>query len=66
MADIFPFPITRGNTPEEQIKELTNYLVQFKEILEFTLDNITIDNLSPELVKKLHKMEADINSLKEE
>lgn len=60
MVDIFPFPSTHGNTPEEQIKELVNYLIQFKEILEFTLDNISTDNLSPELVNKLNDLGANI------
>ena len=60
MVDIFPFPSTHGNTPEEQIKELVNYLIQFKETLEFALDNITMDNLSPELVNKLNDLGAEI------
>lgn len=60
MVDIFPFPSTHGNTPEEQIKELVNYLIQFKETLEFALDNITMDNLSPELVNKLNELGAEI------
>jgi gas vesicle protein len=60
VVDIFPFPSTHGNTPEEQIKELVNYLIQFKETLEFALDNITMDNLSPELVNKLNDLGAEI------
>ena len=59
MVDIFPFPTTRGNTPEEKIAELTNYLIQFKETLEFALDNISTENLSPELVNKLNELGAN-------
>ena len=53
MLDIFPFLRLNGKTAEEQIKELESYLIQFKEILEFSLGNITEENLSPELFKKL-------------
>ena len=53
MLDIFPFPRITADTPEKQILELTNYLVQFKETLEFALTNISTENLSPDLVKKL-------------
>ena len=60
MVDIFPFPRVLGNTPEEQIKELISYLIQFKETLEFTLDNISTDNLSPELVNQLNELGANI------
>ena len=39
--DIFPFPSVKGKTPEEQIPEILNYLVQFKETLEFTLAELS-------------------------
>ena len=57
---MFPFPRIIGNTPETQIAELVNYLVQFKETLEFALMNISTDNLSPELVNKLNDLGANI------
>lgn len=66
MVDMFPFPRVIGKTPEEQISELTDYMVQFKETLEFALMNISIDNLSPELVAKLNELGADIEKNKTE
>lgn len=60
MVDILPFPRIMGNTPEKQIAELINYLVQVKETLEFTLMNISTDNLSADLVERLNSLGADI------
>lgn len=60
MVDVFPFPRVISNTPEEQIAELTNYLIQFKETLEFALTNISTENLSPDLVNRLNELGADI------
>ena len=62
MMDIFPFPSVRGKTSEEQISELLNYLVQFKETLEFALMNISVENLSPDLVNRLNDLGANIQS----
>lgn len=60
MYDLLPFPsVTQGN-PEKQIAELTSYLIQFKEALEFILTNISVDNLSSDLVEKLNTLGADI------
>lgn len=66
MYDALPFPRVIGNTPEEQIKELLNYLIQFKETLEFALTNITTENLSPDLVNKLNELGANIEQSKAE
>ena len=60
MVDMLPFPRIMGDTPENQIGELINYLVQFKETLEFALMNISTENLSPDLVNKLNELGADI------
>lgn len=60
MVDIFPFPQITANTTEDKIAELTDYLMRFKETLEFTLKNISTDNLSADLVKKLNALGADI------
>lgn len=60
MVDLFPFPMLRGKTPDEQISEIVDYLIQFKETLEFALTNISTDNLSPELQKKLTELGANI------
>jgi hypothetical protein len=47
-------------TPEEQVAELTSYLIQFKEELEFILANISVENLSQDLVNRLNDLGADI------
>ena len=60
MVDMFPFPRITGDTPETQIAELINYLVQFKETLEFALANISTENLSPELSNQLREMGVNI------
>jgi hypothetical protein len=60
MVDSLPFPRITETTPEKQVAELVNYLIQFKETLEFVLMNISTENLSPELVNKLNEMGADI------
>ena len=69
MYDMLPFPNQTEKDAEGQVKELFNYLIQFKEILEFILTNIGIDNLSDDLVNKLNSLGADIektNEVKEE
>lgn len=66
MMDMFTFPSVRGSSPEEQIAELVNYLIQFKETLEFALTNISTDNLSPALVNKLNELGANIERSNEE
>lgn len=60
MFDILSFPRVTGSTPEEQIQSLSNYLIQFKENLEFALMNISADNLSPDLVNRLNELGANI------
>lgn len=60
MLDILPFPRIPEGTPEMQIRELTHYLIQFKETLEFALMNISTDNFSAELVEKLNQLGANI------
>ena len=61
MVDMFSFPRINGNAPEkQQISELVSYLIQFKETLEFALMNISDENLSAGLVKKLNALGADI------
>lgn len=66
MQDIFPFPRVTGSTSEQQIASLVDYLIQFKETLEFALGNITIENLSPELINKLNELGADIQKNKDD
>ncbi|MBO7240228.1 MAG: hypothetical protein J6V23_07080 [Bacteroidaceae bacterium] len=57
---MLPFPNQTEKTVEGQVKEIHDFLIQFKETLEFILTNIGIDNLSEELVKKLNSLGADI------
>lgn len=69
MLDILPFLRLLGDTPEKQIVEITDYLMQFKETLEFALMNISSENLSPELQNKLNELWSTIkknNSNQEE
>lgn len=60
MYDMLPFPTITTKTPEEQVAELTSYLIQFKEDLEFILANISVENLSQDLVNRLNDLGADI------
>lgn len=62
MMDMFPFPSVTGKTSEEQIRDILNYLVQFKETLEFALMNISTENLSSDLVNRLNDLGANIQS----
>ena len=64
MVDMFPFPRVTGETSEKQIAELVDYLIQFKETLEFALANISTENLSADLVNKLNELGADIEQSK--
>lgn len=60
MYDMLPFPNFNGKEPDEKIVQITNYLVQFKETLEFILTNISTDNLSQDLVNQLNTLGADL------
>ena len=66
MYDILPFPNITATDTKEQVAQINNYLIQFKEALEFILANISADNLSPELRGQLNSLGADIKSAKEE
>jgi hypothetical protein len=48
-----PYPNLLSKTDGERIDELVRYLIQLRETLEFTLENIGIDNMSPELREKI-------------
>ena len=61
MFDVLPFPRIMGDTPEKQINEILSYLIQFKETLEFALDNITEENLSPDLVALINGLGANVS-----
>ena len=60
MYDMLPFPNITATNTEEQVSQINNYLIQFKETLEFILTNISVDNLSQELIDKLNSLGSDI------
>ena len=66
MVDMFPFPSVTEGSPEKQIAELVNYLIQFKETLEFALTNISEENLSVALSNKLEELGLNIDRSNEE
>ena len=66
MYDMLPFPSIVAVNVEELTAQVNNYLIQFKESLEFALMNISIDNLSQDLVVKLNNLGADIEKNNEE
>ena len=67
MYDVFNFPqITPSKPVEEQVVEIIQYLIQFKETLEFVLMNISTENLSQDLIDKLNTLGADIEKNKED
>lgn len=60
MYDMLPFPNITATDPREQASQINNYLIQFKETLEFILTNISVDNLSAELIDKLNSLGAEV------
>ncbi len=53
MFDILPFPNITAKEAEERTNQIVDYLLQFKEDLEFILTNLTSENLSPDLRAKI-------------
>ena len=66
MYDMLPYPNISATTAEEQAAQINNYLIQFKETLEFILTNITTENLSPSLVDKLNNLGLEIEKTTED
>ena len=66
MYDILPFPNINATNINDLVGQTNNYLIQFKETLEFALMNISIDNLSKELIEKLNTLGADIKKSNED
>jgi uncharacterized protein YoxC len=60
MFDMFQFPNITPSSAEEMAAQINNYLIQFKETLEFAMTNISSENLSQELIEKLNNLGADI------
>ena len=63
MYDMLPFPQITATDTKDQIKQINDYLMHFKESLEFILMNISADNLSSSLLDKLNKFEKEIEAL---
>ena len=66
MIDSLPMPHITAAKPEEQMAQVKDYLFQLKEELEFILTNISVDNLSQDLVSKLNSLGADIEKNNED
>ena len=64
--DILPYPNITATNPEDQLRQINDYLIQLKEILEFELTNISAENLSPELTKKLDELGSGIETTAQE
>ena len=60
MYDMLPFPNIDGKNIEEQTFQINNYLMQFKETLEFILSNISFDNLSQDVIAQLEALGSNI------
>ena len=60
MHDMLPFPNITATDSKEQANQINNYLIQFKETLEFILMNISVDNLSQDLINKLNDLGAEV------
>ena len=55
-----PFPNISGNTSAEKIEQLIVYLIQLKEELEYILSNISLDNLSSDVIEKIESANVNI------
>ena len=60
MYDMLPFPNITATSIEELSFQTNNYLIQFKETLEFILTNIGADNLSSDLMETLNSLGAEV------
>jgi len=66
MYDMLPFPNINATSIEELSFQTNNYLIQFKETLEFILTNIGADNLSSDLMETLNSLGAEVEKTIEE
>lgn len=66
MYDMLPFPHISATNIEELSSQTNDYLIQFKETLEFILTNIGADNLSQDLTAKLNSLGAEVEKTIEE
>ncbi len=56
MYDILPFPNITASDVQGQVEQINNYLIQFKEELEFVLTNLGEDNLAESLVQTINAL----------
>jgi hypothetical protein len=62
MYDILPFPNITATDVKEQVVQINNYLIQFKEELEFVLTNLGEDNLSESLRQTINALSENTHS----
>ena len=65
MYDMLPFPDITATNIEELVFQTNNYLIQFKETLEFALTNIGEDNLSSNLLETINSLGVKIENSEE-
>lgn len=63
---MLPFPNINATSIEELSFQTNNYLIQFKETLEFILTNIGEDNLSSDMIETLNSLGAEVEKSIEE
>lgn len=61
MFSELPMLTTHGETSEEKVAEIENYLYMLREALEMELSNIDTDNLSDDLIRRLEGLGVDIS-----
>lgn len=66
MYDLLPFPNILATDTNDLASQVNNYLIQFKETLEFVLTNISTENLSSDLISKFNELGAEIEKSNEE
>jgi hypothetical protein len=65
MLEIIPIPNLTATDALALSKQMNNYLLRLKEVLEFELSSISTDNLAPELRRKLDALGANIKTINE-
>lgn len=60
-----PFPNVGGNNDTERIEQIVAYLLQLRDELDFILSNITLDNLSKEVLEKIESVNQNIKKTEE-
>lgn len=66
MFEFFPVIDLKGKTSAQKIDELEQYLTRLRVELENILGNISAENLSPTLLKRIENLEKTVKSESEE